>query len=91
MRDARLFFLERARCLITQRLHQIRKRCALAGVNKCFDRHARHQFDGAQPGNLFGAKRDTNGVIANSGSLILGEVGGNQAYLRLQFPGYCAD
>lgn len=48
----RLFFAKCSLDLVAHRLHEIRQDIAITRLDEGLDRHARHEFDVAEPGDL---------------------------------------
>jgi hypothetical protein len=65
-----LLFPERTLQLVVQRLDQVGKHGAIAGLNEGFDRHARRQLYLAELCDLLRRHRNANKIVALSGALI---------------------
>src|SRR3954470_18034064 len=77
--------LESSPRLVPKWLNQVGQRGSTGGFNKDIDRHAGYELGSAQPRELLSLGQYPSGIIAGTGSLILSEIGRDQAHLSLDF------
>src|SRR5262249_38989842 len=63
--------------LVRQGFHQVRYYLSLAGLDKSFHRHSRHQAHVAEPSDLLPAQGNPQRVVGSRGALIDRGIGGN--------------